>query len=38
MSASSSAYCSSGGQITEHYLACFERVWDTAKPWYGEEV
>ena len=27
-----------GGQIAGHYLACFERVWDTAKPWYGEEV
>jgi hypothetical protein len=27
-----------GGQIAEHYLGCFERVWDTAKPWYGEEV
>jgi hypothetical protein len=27
-----------GGQIAGHYLTCFERVWDTAKPWYGEEV
>jgi hypothetical protein len=27
-----------GGQIAGHYLVCFERVWDTAKPWYGEEV
>ena len=27
-----------GGQVTGHYLACFDRVWETAKPWYGEEV
>ena len=27
-----------GGQIAEHYIACFERVWETAKPWHGEEV
>jgi hypothetical protein len=27
-----------GGQVAEHYMACFERVWETAKPWYGEEV
>jgi len=27
-----------GGQIAGHYMACFDRVWDTAKPWYGEEV
>ena len=27
-----------GGQVTGHYTACFERVWETAKPWSGEEV
>jgi hypothetical protein len=27
-----------GGQLAEHYIGCFERVWDTAKPWFGEEV
>jgi hypothetical protein len=27
-----------GGQVAEHYIACFERVWDSAKPWHGEEV
>jgi hypothetical protein len=27
-----------GGQLAEHYMACFGRVWDTAKPWSGEEV
>jgi hypothetical protein len=27
-----------GGQLAEHYIGCFERVWATAKPWYGEEV
>ena len=27
-----------GGQLAEHYIACFERVWETAKPWSGEEV
>ncbi len=27
-----------GGQLAGHYMACFERVWDTAKPWSGEEV
>jgi hypothetical protein len=27
-----------GGQVSGHYMACFERVWETAKPWYGEEV
>jgi transcriptional regulator with XRE-family HTH domain len=26
------------GQIAGHYMACFERVWETAKPWYGEEA
>ena len=27
-----------GGEVAGHYMACFERVWETAKPWYGEEV
>ncbi len=27
-----------GGQLADHYSACFERVWATAKPWSGEEV
>jgi len=27
-----------GGQLAGHYMACFERVWDTAKPWHGEEI
>ena len=27
-----------GGQLTDHYVTCFERVWQTAKPWNGEEV
>jgi hypothetical protein len=27
-----------GGQLAAHYIACFERVWATAKPWYGEEI
>ncbi len=27
-----------GGQLVDHYSACFERVWETAKPWNGEEV
>ena len=27
-----------GGQVAEHYIACFERVWESAKPWFGEEV
>jgi hypothetical protein len=27
-----------GAQIAEHYIGCFERVWETAKPWFGEEV
>ena len=27
-----------GGQLADHYSACFERVWSTAKPWSGEEV
>ena len=26
------------GQIAEHYMACFERAWESAKPWFGEEV
>ena len=27
-----------GGQLVGHYIACFERVWDSAKLWSGEEV
>jgi hypothetical protein len=27
-----------GGQVSGHYMACFEQVWETAKPWHGEEV
>ena len=27
-----------GGQLADHYVACFKRVWETAKPWNGEEV
>jgi len=27
-----------GGQLVEHYVACFKRVGETAKPWNGEEV
>jgi hypothetical protein len=27
-----------GGQLADHYIACFERVCGTGKPWNGEEV
>jgi hypothetical protein len=27
-----------GGQVAAHYMDSFERVWDTAKPWTGEEI
>jgi hypothetical protein len=27
-----------GGQVAAHYMNSLERVWDTAKPWHGEEV
>ena len=27
-----------GGQVAAHYMSSFERVWDTAKPWHGEDV
>lgn len=27
-----------GGQVADHYMDSFERVWDTAKPWTGEQV
>lgn len=27
-----------GGQVAAHYMDSFERVWETAKPWHGEEV
>jgi hypothetical protein len=27
-----------GGQVAAHYMDSFERVWETAKPWHGEET
>ena len=27
-----------GGQVAAHYMNSFDRVWETAKPWHGEEV
>jgi hypothetical protein len=27
-----------GGQVADHYISCFKRVWETAKPWFGEEA
>jgi hypothetical protein len=27
-----------GGQVAALYMDSFERVWDTAKPWHGEDV
>jgi hypothetical protein len=27
-----------GGQVTAHYMQSFERVWETAKPWSGEDL
>ena len=27
-----------GGQVAALYVDSFERVWDTAKPWHGEDV
>lgn len=27
-----------GGQVAAHYMSSFERVWDAAKPWHGEDV
>jgi hypothetical protein len=27
-----------GGQVAATYMDSFERVWDTAKPWTGEDV
>ncbi len=27
-----------GGQVAALYMESFERVWDTAKPWHGEDV
>jgi transcriptional regulator with XRE-family HTH domain len=27
-----------GGQVAVHYMASFDRVWETAKPWHGESV
>lgn len=26
-----------GGQVAAHYMNSFDRVWETAKPWHGEE-
>lgn len=27
-----------GGQVADHYIASFERVWGTAIPWSGEDI
>jgi hypothetical protein len=27
-----------GGQVAAAYMASFHRIWDTAKPWQGEDV
>jgi transcriptional regulator with XRE-family HTH domain len=27
-----------GGQVAAHYMDSFDRVWETAKPWTGEDV
>jgi hypothetical protein len=27
-----------GGQVAAHYMSSFERVWDAAKPWHGEDA
>jgi hypothetical protein len=27
-----------GGQVAAHYMDSFERVWESAKPWTGEDV
>ena len=27
-----------GGQMAGQYLAWFDRVWETAMPWYGEDA
>jgi hypothetical protein len=27
-----------GGQVAATYMDSFDRVWDTAKPWTGEDV
>jgi hypothetical protein len=27
-----------GGHVAAHYMESFDRVWDTAKPWHGEDV
>jgi hypothetical protein len=27
-----------GGQVAAQYMDSFERVWDTAKPWHGEDT
>jgi hypothetical protein len=30
--------CLDGGQVAAHYLDSFERVWQSAKPWHGEDA
>ena len=30
--------CLDGGQIAGHYIDSFERVWQAAKPWHGEDA
>jgi hypothetical protein len=27
-----------GGTVAGHYMDSFERVWESAKPWAGEDV
>jgi hypothetical protein len=27
-----------GGQVAAHWISSFDRVWDTAKPWNGEDL
>jgi hypothetical protein len=27
-----------GGQVAAHYMDSFERVWETARPWTGEDA
>jgi hypothetical protein len=27
-----------GGQVADHYIASFARVWDTAMPWSGQDL
>lgn len=30
--------CLDGGGVADHYLASFDRVWDTALPWEGQDI